>query len=74
MTEGMKGKDPDKGPPVVEGAYMFDKGYKSDNDHFAPPGAFPQDEERGNRYMKNQNDIVARDSSKMRKQKFSKIH
>lgn len=65
--------DPDKGPPMHEGAHHWDMGYKSDNDHFSPRGEYPGDHERGNHYMNLQNEIVKRDSAKLRREKFSKI-
>jgi len=69
----LKGTNPDRGPPVMEGAHQFDKGYESDEEHFSPRGAFPDDDERGNPYMKLQNEIVGRDSKKLKRSKFTKI-
>lgn len=72
-SKGPKHSDPDRGPPMKEGAHHFDKGYVSDEDHFSPRGAYPQDHERGNDYMKLQNEIVHRDSKKLSREKFTKI-
>jgi hypothetical protein len=69
----LKGTNPDRGPPVMEGAHQFDKGYDSDNDLFSPPDSFNDDNERGNPYMKLQNEIVNRDSKKLRRGIFTKI-
>jgi len=62
--------NPDKGPPMHEGAHHFDKGYVSDNEKFDP---YHGDHERGNAYFKHQNEIVHRDSKKLARSKFSKI-
>ena len=64
--------NPDKGPKMTEGAYQFDKGYVSDNEHFSPK-AYPGDHQRGNMYMGMQNEAVRRDSKKLERSKFSKI-
>jgi len=72
-ASSMKNKDPDRGPPMIEGAHHFDKGYDSDEEHFSPRKEFPQDHERGNRYMSKQNEIVSRDSKKLTRGKFTKI-
>lgn len=69
----LKGSNPDRGPKMIEGAHHFDKGYESDHEHFSPSKEFPGDEERGNAYMKHQNEIVGRDSKKLRREKFTKI-
>lgn len=69
----LKSSNPDKGPRMMEGAHHFDKGYISDNDYFAPKNEYPGDHERGNHYMQMQNEIVARDSKKLRRDKFTKI-
>jgi len=71
-AHSIKGKNPDRGPPMHEGAHHFDKGYDSDHDHFSPR-EFPEDHERGNPYMKLQNEIVSRDSKKLGREKFNKI-
>jgi SLT domain-containing protein len=65
--------DPDRGPPMHEGAHHFDKGYVSDEEHFAPRGMYPGSKERGNRYMDLQNEAVRRDSKKLSRSEFSKI-
>lgn len=72
-SRSRKNADPDKGPRMIEGAQPFDKGYDSDNEMIDPPGQYPDDGERGNRYMKMQNEIVKRDSTKLKREKFSKI-
>ena len=68
-----KHSDPDRGPPMHEGAHHWDKGYTSDEEHFSPRGVYPDDHHRGNRYMEHQNEIVHRDSKKLNREKFSKI-
>lgn len=65
--------DPDVAPAMMEGPHSFDKGYVSDEEHFSPRNAFPDNDMRGNHYMENQNKIVKNDSEKMRRQIFSKI-
>jgi hypothetical protein len=65
--------NPDRGPPMKEGPHHFDKGYTSDHDHFSPPKEYPGDHERGNQYMKHQNEIISRDSKKLRREQFTKI-
>ena len=67
---GMKG-NPDKGPQMHEGAHHFDKGYTSD--HEMSHGGYPEDHYRGNSYLHLQNEILAKDSKKLRSDKFSKI-
>ena len=69
-SQGMRG-NPDKGPAMHEGAHKWDKGYVSDNEHFDPYPA--NDNQRGNPYMRLQNEIVGRDSKKLSREKFSKI-
>lgn len=73
LSDGLRKKDPDRGPPMHEGAHQFDKGYVSDEEYFSPRDAYPGDHERGNQYMKHQNEIVHRDSKKLKREKFSKI-
>lgn len=65
--------NPDKGPQMQEGAHHFDKGYTSDDEHFNPKGVYPDDHQRGNDYMKTQNEIAHRDSKKLNRGKFTKI-
>jgi len=67
------GGDPDKGPPMNEGEIRFDKGYKSDDEHFSPHGLYPGEHERGNHYMHLQNEAVERDSKKLKRSHFTKI-
>jgi hypothetical protein len=74
MSKEMMKKDPDKGPPMLEGAHHYDKGYESDHSYAQPEGAYPGSSERGNRYMMHQNEIVSRDGKKLERSKFSKIH
>jgi len=66
--------DPDKGPPMMEGAYHYDHGYSSDHEYAQPAGVYPPHEERGNDYLKHQDEIVSRDGKKLERSKFSKIH
>lgn len=72
-AQSIKNKDPDRGPPMHEGAHHWDKGYESDEETFSPRGAYPDNHMRGNPYMKLQNEIVHRDSKKLNREKFSKI-
>ena len=72
-AESIKRQNPDRGPPMIEGAHHFDKGYDSDENYFSPPDAYPDNHMRGNPYMPLQNEIVHRDSKKLNRQKFSKI-
>jgi hypothetical protein len=65
--------NPDKGPPMHEGAHHFDKGYTSDEEHFSPRHEYPGNHERGNNYMHLQNEFVKSDSKKLSRSKFSKI-
>jgi hypothetical protein len=69
----MGNMDPDKGPPMTEGGYRFNKGYVSDDEHFSPHGVYPGSKERGNDYMKLQNEAVEGDSKKLFRSKFTKI-
>jgi hypothetical protein len=71
--KGMRHGDPDRGPPMLEGAHHWDKGYTSDNEYFAPQGVYPDDHQRGNAYMEHQNEICHRDSKKLNREKFTKI-
>lgn len=64
--------NPDKGPPMLEGAHHFDKGYSSDEKHFSPESDH-HGHQRGNDYMHLQNEAVKKDSAKLRRSKFSKI-
>lgn len=68
-------RDPDKGPRMIEGAHHFDKGYTSDNEHFAPTqNMWPYDDEyRGNRYMDLNNGWQKKDAGKLSRSKFSKV-
>lgn len=65
--------NPDVAPAMMEGPHSFNKGYVSDEEHFSPRDAFPDNDMRGNMYMDNQNKIVRNDSEKMKRQFFSKI-
>lgn len=73
MKEKMKGRDPDRGPPMIEGEHHYDKGYSSDEETFSPRGVYPDDNQRGNRYFSLQNEAVTKDSKKLNRSKFSKI-
>lgn len=72
-SEGLKVKDPDRGPPMKEGPHQFDKGYMSDSERFSPDADSSDDNYRGNNYFKLQNEIVGRDDKKIKRSKFSKI-
>lgn len=72
-ARSIKQKDPDRGPPMLEGAHHWDKGYDSDEETFSPRGVYPGDSQRGNAYMKHQNEIAHRDSKKLYREKFTKI-
>jgi hypothetical protein len=72
-AKSLKSKNPDRGPPIMEGAHKFDKGYESDSETFSPRGEYPGDKERGNAYFKLQNEAVMRDSKKLKRSKFTKI-
>lgn len=68
--------DPDKGPPMMEGAHHFDKGYESDEKHFSPLAGINNDthgHQRGNRYMSMQNKFNVEDEKKIKRHAFSKI-
>ncbi len=69
----IKHTNPDRGPPMLEGAHHFDKGYESDEETFSPRNAYPDNHMRGNPYMKLQNEIVGRDSKKLKRGHFTKI-
>ena len=73
MTDGIKGANPDTGPKMVEGEHHYDKGYASDNS-LTDAGDFPDNDHRGNAYMKMREQINSRDSAKLKRSKFSKIH
>lgn len=68
-----KHANPDKGPRMSEGEIRFDKGYTSDDEYFSPGGVYPGEKERGNRYMELQNEIVRKDSGKLKRGHFTKI-
>jgi hypothetical protein len=73
---GLKSSNPDKGPKMVEGAHSFDKGYESDADVFKRKESYPGHSgmgERGNEYVKNNREIVSRDSAKLKRSHFTKI-
>lgn len=70
----VKHSNPDKGPPMREGAHSFDKGYMSDDELFQPTkNMFPDNNERGNEYMKLNNEWQKKDAGKLARSKFSKI-
>jgi len=64
--------DPDRGPPMHEGAHHWDKGYQSDEKEFSPE-THAYAHQRGNQYFKMQNEAVKKDSAKISRSKFSKI-
>jgi Golgi nucleoside diphosphatase len=73
-AKSLKNSNPDKGPKMIEGAHKFDKGYESDNETFAPTqNMYPGAKERGNEYMKLNNEWQKKDAGKLSRQKFSKI-
>jgi hypothetical protein len=72
-SKSFKHSDPDRGPPMREGAHHFDKGYVSDDEHFTKGESYPSHVERGNDYSKLQGEISGRDSKKLSREKFSKI-
>ncbi len=70
----LKGSNPDRGPPMKEGAHQFDKGYESDEETFSPTRKmWPDNEQRGNEYMKLNNEWQKKDAGKLSRSKFSKI-
>ena len=66
--------NPDKGPPMTYGQHHFDKGYESDSDVFHRNSSFPGDVQRGNEYVKENREIISRDSAKLKRSKFRKVH
>ena len=64
-----KNVNPDRGPPMIEGAHVWDKGYTSDNEDFSPVKG---DEMRGNEYFKMRNASLKMDAVKLKRSKFSK--
>lgn len=62
--------DPDRGPPMMEGEHTYDKGYVSDHERFCPDD-YPHDQ-RGNAYFNMRNEVVRKDSAKLKRTKFSK--
>lgn len=66
--------NPDRGPAMEFGQHHFDKGYESDADVWKRKESYPGDEQRGNDYRDANREIITRDSTKMRRQEFSKIH
>jgi hypothetical protein len=73
QDDGAKGRNPDVGPPMQEGAHHYDKGYVSDEEYFSPRGLYPDDHERGNRTMELRNEIARGDSAKLNRIKRTKI-
>lgn len=70
----LKGTNPDRGPPMMEGAHHFDKGYDSDDEQFSPTrNMFPDNDMRGNSYMQMNNEWQKKDAGKLGRSKFSKI-
>lgn len=70
----LKSTNPDKGPPMLEGQHYFDKGYESDSEVFDRSKSYPGDEQRGNEYVKMAKEMISRDSAKIKRSKFSKVH
>jgi hypothetical protein len=72
-AKSIKSKNPDRGPPMLEGAHHFDKGYESDEETFSPTRhEFPDNNMRGNSYMALNNEWQKKDAAKLSRQKFSK--
>jgi hypothetical protein len=72
-NQSPKRNDPDRGPPMNEGPHYYNKGYVSDEEYFSPGTHDIHGVERGNDYMPMQNEIVSRDTKKIKRSKFSKI-
>lgn len=72
-SESIKSKNPDKGPPIHEGAHHWDKGYESDADVFERAESYPDDHHRGNEYVKHNREIISRDTKKLNRSHFTKI-
>ena len=69
----LKGTNPDRGPPMMEGAHHFDKGYDSDEDTFSPTRhEFPDNDMRGNSYMSLNNEWQKKDAGKLGRSRFTK--
>ncbi len=73
QASGLKKTNPDKGPQMLEGQHYFDKGYDSDSEVFLNSSTYPGNEQRGNEYVKNNQEIIRRDSKKLKRSEFSKI-
>jgi hypothetical protein len=73
-ASSIKQKDPDRGPPIHEGAHHWDKGYDAEPDVFEMKESFPDDNMRGNAYVKNNQEIIMRDTKKLYRGIFTKIH
>lgn len=72
-AKALKSSNPDKGPKMIEGAHHFDKGYDSDDDMVVPTKhMFPDNDMRGNSYMKLNNEWQKKDAGKLGRSKFSK--
>ena len=72
--KNLKGLNPDRGPPMHEGAHHFDKGYVSDEEKFSPTRhEFPADHMRGNAYFDLNNEWQKKDAKKLARSKFTKI-
>ncbi len=72
-AKGLMKTNPDKGPQMLEGQHYFDKGYDSDSEVFLRGSSYPGNEQRGNEYVKNNQEIIRRDSKKLKRSEFSKI-
>lgn len=66
--------NPDKGPPMLSGQHHFDKGYESDSEVFDRSKSYPGDMQRGNEYVKMAKEMISKDSAKIKRSKFSKVH
>ena len=56
---------------VVENS---DLANESDSEVFDRSKSYPGDEQRGNEYVKMAKEMISRDSAKLKRSKFSKVH
>lgn len=69
----LKHSNPDHGPDMHHGSIPFDKGYETDEDTFSPTRhEFPDNDMRGNQYMKLNNEWQKKDAHKLGRSRFSK--
>jgi len=72
-SKSIRSKNPDKGPPIMEGAHHFDKGYESDHETFTNEKLYPDNHQRGNAYFAMTNEAKAKDSTKLKRGHFTKM-